>query len=716
MEILLTGKLSAISAGFCNDLCSQHKVILASEDVNKDNVGKTAIPFNITTDSEKFPRLFRSYNIGTVIFFSEAAEGVRKSSDELSRLENVLKNCVEFDVPKVIFVSSTSVYSEMLEPNESSQILPKDSIEVQLSACEQLCTYYRENESLSVLVLHVPYLYGYGENTSAVSDLVKQAVDRASIRFPGSREQSCEYLSQEDFSGLITRFIDDWPTRPVINVPGGSTYSFSGLGVEFIKLIPTLRISYAGGNKAIPAPIKAEIPRREYDWVPVINIADDLPRLIREYSNRYESEKGSLSRRIKAYIARNKIVIILAELIFGFLIMELLNSLTSTMVQFQYVDFRLLYVLVIATLHGLSPGMAASGLACVSMLISYSQLNMDWRFLLYNIDNWLPFACYLTIAAIAGYTKDKYRNELTYIENENNALEERYFFLNELYGEALKNKGEFKAQILSYSGSFGRIYEVARRLNSLLPEVIFKEAIGALEELLINQTISIYTVTEDSAYARLAVCSQKMSLRAPKSLKLSNYGEMIEALRDGEVWSNSEQYADYPDYCAGLFRDNKPVLLILIQKVKFEQMAMYYQNLIRVLCGLIQVSLLRAYENNERLESERYITGTRIINKEHFNMLLEAEKAMAEKEIAEFSLLHIFCRKEERGNTSEAVLNTLRGTDYIGLGADEELYVILSQAGRLNIDIIAHRLHEAGIIFEVTDKIGDEIQVEMIDN
>jgi len=706
LELLLTGRLSAISAGFCNNLCNQHKVVLASDDVNKDNVGKTAIPFNIKTDSDKFAKLFRSYNIGTVIFFSEAAEGIRQNSGELSRLENVLKACVEFDVGKFIYVSSTSVYSGALKPDESSVIVPNDSLGVELAACEQLCDFYRANEGISVVVMHVPYLYGYGENTSVVADLVKQAVDRASVRFPGSREQICEYLSQEDFSGLIIRIIDDWPIFNVINVSGGCSYSFSGLGVEFIKLIPTLRISYASGNKSVPALIKADLPRNEYDWVPVINVADDLPRLIREYSNRYDSEKGNFAKRVKAFMARNKIVVIICELIFGFLMMELLNKFTSTMVQFQYVDFRLLYVVIIATLHGLGAGISAAGLACVSMVISYSEINMDWRFLLYNIDNWLPFACYLTIAAIAGYTKDKYRNELLYIENENNALEERYFFLNELYGEALKNKGEFKAQILSYSGSFGRIYEVARRLNSLLPEVIFKEAIGAMEELLINQTISIYTMSEESGYARLAVCSQKMNLRAPKSLKLGDYAEMIEALRDGDVWSNSEQYADYPDYCAALFREGKPVLLIMIQKVKFEQMAMYYQNLIRVLCGLIQVSLLRAYEYNERWESERYLTGTRIINKNHFKMLLEAEKAMSEKEIAEFSLLHIFCQAEEWGNVSETVINTLRGTDYIGIGEDDEMYAILSQAGRMNIDIIAHRLRETGIIFEVTDKIA----------
>lgn len=711
MELLLTGRLASVSAELCNNLCSYHKVVLASEDVDKDNLGKSAIPFTIKPEGDKLSKLFLSYNFGAVIFFSSAAFGIRENSGELTRLQNVLRACVEHDVEKVIYISSTSVYSKAVNADESTLIEPYDSLGVEAAACEQLCDFYRENEGLSILTLHVPYLYGYGENTSAVASLIKQAVERSSVRFPGSREQVCEFLSQEDFSRLIMRIIDDWPDFNIMNVSGGCSYSFSALSMEFIKLIPTLRISYASGNNSVPAPIKADLPRKEYDWVATINVADKLPRLIREYSNRYNPKKGHSGKRIKAFIERNRPIIIIAELIFGFLITELFNKMTSTMVQFQYVDFRLLYVVVLATLHGFKAGIAAAALACVSMLISFSQLNVDWQLLMYNIDNWLPFACYLMIASIAGYTKDKYNNELFFFRSENNALEERYYFLNELYGEALKNKGEYKAQILSYSGSFGRIYEVACRLNSLLPEVIFKEAIGAMEDILINQTISIYTVNENIGYARLAVCSQKMTLKAPKSLKLDNYSEILEGLKDGEVWSNKKQYAEYPDYCTAIFRENKPVVLILIQKVKFEQMAMYYQNLIRVLCGLIQVALLRAYEYNERLENEKYLPGTRIVNKENFKMLFEAEKEMAERKIAEFLLLHIKCPADERENVSETIMNTLRDTDFIGLGEDNELYVILSQAGQMNIDIISRRLRKAGVEFEVTDNIGEPLKV-----
>lgn len=705
MEILLTGMLSFISAGFCNRLCSRHKVVLASDDIDKKNIGKKAIPFVVQQNDEKLAKIFHSYNFSTVLFFSPSAAGIRENRGELSRLETILRFCAEHEVKNVIYISSASLYSRESNFDENAKPEPCDSVGVELEACERLCEFYRKNEGLSILILRVPYLYGYGENASAVANMIKQAIERSAVRFAGSRDQICEFLSEEDFSDLILRIIDDWPTENVLNVPGGCSYSFSGLGVEFIKLMPTLKISYSGRSDTVPVPVNTDLVRREYDWIPVVNIADELPRLIREYSNRFHPEKSGLKHRFGKFIAKNRLIVILAEIIFGYLITEMLNSMSHTMVQFQYIDFRLLYVVLISTMHGIAPGMAAAALVCVSLIIGFSQLNIDWEMLLYNPENWVPFACYLIVASIAGYTKERYSNKLKYLKTENSALDERYKFLYELYREALKNKGEYKAQILSYSGSFGRIYEVARRLNSLLPEVIFKESLASLEDLLMNQTICIYTISTDANYARLAVCSQKLNQKVPKSLKLDDYAEIIETLRDGEVWCNKDQNPDYPDYCAGIFRKDKPVVLIMIQKVKFEQMAMYYQNLIRILCGLIQVALIRAYEYNEKWESERYLPGTNIIDKAHFRLLLDAKNEMAEKEIAEFTLIRILCRPEERASVSEILLNTLRSTDYIGIGEDDELYALLSQAGRRNIDIIAHRLREAGIEFEVTDQL-----------
>lgn len=385
--------------------------------------------------------------------------------------------------------------------------------------------------------------------------------------------------------------------------------------------------------------------------------------------------------------------------------MEFLNGVTKTSVQFKYVDFRLLYVMLMGTLHGLRTGLGAAVLAGISCLAAYINNGMDWRILLYNIDNWLPFACYMIIGAASGYIKDRLRNDLRHLEDEKKTLEERYIFLNELYAGALQNKGQFKNQIMSYRDSFGRIFEVTRRLNNVVPDAVFKEALGALEDILENETICIYTLDEYRSFGRLMVCSKQIAGTTTKSMDLKKLRLMTEAFREGEVWSNTQRLLGYPEYAAPIFRGDQIVALITIQKVKYEQMAMYYENLIRVLCGLIQVSLLRAVEYTEHQEKDIYISGTYIMKPEHFKEALRWKDSMEEEGISEYSLLHINTTPETIKEVGNLISSRLRATDILGQGANGELYLVLSQTSEENIGFVLKRLQESGVDFR---QIGGE--------
>ena len=96
--------------------------------------------------------------------------------------------------------------------------------------------------------------------------------------------------------------------------------------------------------------------------------------------------------------------------------------------------------MLLATLHGLRTGLAASALACLSCFLSYMANGMDWRIIAYNVDNWIPFACFVIMGAVAGYTRDRMRNDLRFVREEKADLEQRYVFLNELYIRTLENK------------------------------------------------------------------------------------------------------------------------------------------------------------------------------------------------------------------------------------------------------------------------------------
>lgn len=152
----------------------------------------------------------------------------------------------------------------------------------------------------------------------------------------------------------------------------------------------------------IAEPVASDIPRRDYDWIPTRAVTDELERLIAAFQAATQLPKRSAGERIKGYLSAHPIIIRTVELLLGYGLMELLLAVTKTSVQFQYVDFRLLFVMLLATLHGLRTGLAASALACLSCFLSYMANGMDWRIIAYNVDNWLPFACFVIMARSLG--------------------------------------------------------------------------------------------------------------------------------------------------------------------------------------------------------------------------------------------------------------------------------------------------------------------------
>lgn len=96
-------------------------------------------------------------------------------------------------------------------------------------------------------------------------------------------------------------------------------------------------------------------------------------------------------------------------------------------------------------------------------------------------------------------------------------------FLLELYQEAVKYKDQYKKQIISSRDSFGKIFQVVRRLDTLEPREIYSHAIAILEDVMDTENCAFYSLRgEDAAFARLEVSSPQLHTR----LKIHPYGRI----------------------------------------------------------------------------------------------------------------------------------------------------------------------------------------------
>lgn len=708
MDVLLTGRLAGITSEIGNAVSQRNKVVFASEDVNTKLIGKSVIPFKLSPYSKDFEKLFNSYNFEAALFFSQHPGEENTDYDEFQDLESCLRFCSDHDVNKVVYISSTAVYAGSTAVTEASASVPMDAQGVMFSACENLCEFYRVRKAMSVVILHIPFLFGESEKTSIIGNALDQAVNSASIRFKGTEDQVCDFLSQKDFGELLSRTLDDWPTEHnVINVPGGSALSFGQLGELFRLHFPTVRLSYSSTFLPVAQPVKSDIARREYDWIPILTLQDEFATLIEIFRREPEKEKTTFWVKMRNLFDEHRFIVRVVELLLGFALMEILNFLTGTTVQFQYIDFRLLYVVLFGTLYGIKIGFAASLLACLSLIIAYTGEKYGLQIIIFNIDNWLPFIAYIVMGTMTGYVKDRLLNDNKFLKSEHAVLEDKYILLNEFYVSALKNKGQYKNQIMSYRDSFGRMFDITRKLDSTVAESVFNEALQALEGVLENQSICIYTCDQNALFGRLVVCSNKISSITEKSLVLSNMTNMVNEFQDGEVWANKNRLLGYPEYAAPIFRDGVLVALIIIQKVKYEQMATYYENLIKVLCGLIKISLLRALEFTEKIEEDIYVPNTRIMVPEYFKRILSVKENMVEAGISEHSLIHFNTTPDTLIATSEIIAKKIRATDVMGIGSNGELYLCLAQTNSRNLDVVLERLQNSGIQFQQLSSSGE---------
>src|SRR5699024_8241959 len=121
---------------------------------------------------------------------------------------------------------------------------------------------------------------------------------------------------------------------------------------------------------------------------------------------------------------------------------------------------------------------------------------MEWTVLFYNVENWIPFTTYLMAGSVTGYVKNKKTEEIKFTREEYELLRDKYIFLNEVYRSTMENKGEYKKQILGFKDSFGRIFDAVQKLDHILPQEIFLEALLIMEDILENHSIAIYSVDQ----------------------------------------------------------------------------------------------------------------------------------------------------------------------------------------------------------------------------
>lgn len=695
MRTLLVGNTGYITNEFIENAFPDSLVVVMGATCIKTDRKKNVVVRPFTKNEKELEDIFRTYEFEQIVYFSYYLTLHGKVEGEADRLRKILQYCKNKKNLKIIYLTGP----------EATYDVPTGKT-VLASNVENLCQEYAKLYDFEIKIIRSPYLYSGQYKKDFLNRIFHDISTDGKVVFKEAEIQRLYFLCPQDLAELLYKIFDNWNIQEEsLNIPTIFLYTFEDFGKELKKLYPSLHISYEGTSVVENTPADDKKIRYSYGWFPKISIIDELPELYDDYQERMKLKlKQGRLNSLKNMLQKHKTIIRILEFIIFFCVFEWLNTILGNQAQFKMIDLRLVFIVLFGSLYGINYGIAAALAETISLLRAFEAEGSRGYILFYEPGNWIPFIFYFAVGAICGYIRMKNRDNIQFVKEENELIQEKFLFTREMYQETVEDKNLYKKQILGSKDSFGKIFDITRKLDVIQPQELYIETIHVLEDVLENKSFGLYTLNRENGYGRLEAASAQAQRVYSNSLKLSEFSAAMDELEKGEIWVNKNFLENYPMYMAGIRREGKLVMLICIMDAKREQMSLYYLNLFKILCGLVETSLLRALEYQEAVEYKQYIKGTHVLKPEYFEQRLRLQYDMKEQKLASYVLLQI----EYSGMTLEeadAILRkTVRENDVWGISEDGELYLMLIQTDEISFTIVLPRLNKAGFVCKMIDE------------
>ena len=693
MRTLLVGNTGYITNKFVEEAFPESLVMVMGDTSIRKNRKKNLFVRPFVKNEKELKDIFSTYDFEQIIYFSNYLSFHGETRGEAEMLRKILQLCRGKRNMRIVYLTGPERLYDV--PTGKTLLV---------SEMENLSREYAKLYKTTVKIIRSPYLYSEQYEKDFLNTVFREISAEQKITFQEDESQRMFFLSMQDLAELMYKIFDNWDEKEeILNIADVFDHCFKDLGDKLTELCPHLKVSYARHSIMENMLKDDKIIRYKYGWFPKISILEELPELYEHYQERNNIKAGRLDI-IKHILSKYKTVVRAVEFAAFFILFELLNGIAGNQAQFKMIDLRLLFVVLFGSMYGINYGIAAAAAESLSLIRAFEAEGSSWYVLFYEPSNWIPFIFYFAVGAICGYIRMKNKNNVQFIKEENDLLQEKFLFTREMYQEAIEDKKLYKKQILGSKDSFGKIFDITRKLDVIQPQELYIETIRVLEDVLENKTFGLYTLNRENGYGRLETASAQVQGNYPNSIKLSEYSAAMEELENGNVWANREFLENYPMYMAGIRKNGELVMLICIQQVSREQMSLYFLNLFKILSGLVETSLLRALEYQKAVEYRQYVKGTHILKTEYFEERLKVQHDMREQKLASYVLLKVEYSEMSLQKADEILRSKVRENDVWGISESKELYLMLVQTDKEALPNILARLKQAGLVCRQIDE------------
>ena len=699
MKILLTGILSPMIWGLVDRLVREgHQVSLLGHGMLPVPAQTKAALHDISPGHPEALQVLQAGRFGAVVFFFAyqceatatygAVQGVLL--DSLFQMQQTASGC---GVERFYLVSDLRVFGAGQAGRENETALPDNATGILINAAEEVLRCIGPS-AMRTLLIRVSNLYCPGFEDSFFSRALHCSRSGQTFQLSGQPDTSCDFLHVDDLALFITLALEK-KIAGVVHLAYGEPSTYEYAVSQLQTCLPELQTIYLGNIVSRPV-LQCDNARLHTDWVPRHRWMAELQTIYSDISP--SRQKPSFRQRVSKQLHRLfSSILPWFELIIFAVIAETLLRVSQTNRTFHFVDYWLLYVILMGSMHGRPIGITAGVIACIGYGINWALAGNDLYLLLYNNDNWLPLLMYVLSGGAFGYLHDKTNENIESMRREKEQRDEESEFLQTMYRQVDADRNSLQEQVMRFRDSYGRIYAITRELDTLQPEQVFLSTLDVLEDVMQNHSVALYSCNGNSSFARLVVHSRSMDA-LPRSMDLKNYPLMVEKHAKGETFANTQLEPGYPAFCSPLMQEGRAIAMIALWDVPFEQQTLYRQNLFAVVSGLVQSAMVRAL-NYFGSAQDMYINDTHILSNKAFRATLGVYSQMRKQHASAYLLLNVISIDN---NTSieeydRRIGRAIRGTDIAGQMDNGKIYALLPQAGLENMPQIEKRFLASGL-------------------
>ena len=658
MRVLLVGNTGYITKEFVQEAFPESEVFIMGNSLLKTERKKHLIVRPFPKRDEELEDIFRTYDFELMVYFSNYITFHGTMEGEAEKLRKVLSYCKRSKEIHVIYLTG---------PEAGYAATTGKTLLVR--GAENLCCQYGKMYQIPVKIVRIPYLYSGVYKEDYFYKMFAAIRSGEPVEIQESPDQPLQFLNSMDLAEFLEKMSDNWDEEyHYLNVPNVFSNTFRELEQKIKEIDASVRIENKGLIPVEKIPPDDKVVRFKYGWFPKISLLEDFSDIYDQYLDSI-GEKERRIDRWKIWLDKHRPIV---------------------------------KIVLFGSLYGINYGIAAAALETISLLAAYEREGVGWTTLFYEPSNWIPFIFYFAVGAICGYVRMKNKENIEFVTDENKLIQEKFLFMRDMYQDSLYDKRTYKKQIMGSRDSFGKIFDITRKLDTVLPQELFIETIHVMEDMLENHAVAVYSLGKNSEFGRLEIASKEIRSEFPNSMRISKYQAAISELEDGNVWVNRELLPDYPAYMAGIRKNKELVMIVCIKDVRSDQMTLYYMNLFKILCGLVEVALLRALEYQEAAKNMQYVEGTHILKTSYFMERLETFHAMQDEMVASYILLRLEHPGKSKEEADQILQHLIRANDVWGISEEGELYLILSQTDKESLPIVSGRLKKAGIITHET--------------